>query len=98
MINKNFIPQDYDLLQWLKNFSEQISHIGKSLGISPAEVASIKALILDVKNDLKKGRDSKECQAKRKTMLEFVQKIIHKMRIHPSYNQQEHGEKLKIVD
>lgn len=98
MINKNFIPQDYDLLQWLKNFSDQISLVGNSVGISPAEVASIKALILDVKNDLKKGRDSKECQNKRKTLMEFIQKMIYKMKLHPSYSHHEHGEKLKIAD
>jgi len=98
MFNKNFIPQDSDLLQWLKNFSDQISHVGKTLGISNAEVASLKALILDVKNDLQNGRDSKESQNKRQSMMKYVQKMISKMKVHPSYSKQEHGEKLKIVD
>ena len=73
MVTMDYLPKyDEQLLKWLMNFSDQLSSTGISLGITPAEIASLNALILDVKTDIRQGRLDKEDQElKKQKMLKF---------------------------
>ena len=92
----NYLPNNDDqLLQWLKNFSEQLP--STNVGVSQAEISSIKALIFDVKNDLRQGRNTKEENVlKQQKMLMFLNDLVEKMKNHPSYDKNIHGKKLGV--
>ncbi|MBO9701403.1 MAG: hypothetical protein J7604_14435 [Sporocytophaga sp.] len=93
----NFIPkEDEQLIQWLRNYSFHLSILGVELGITPAEIASLNALIFDVSTDIIQGRLNNE-NDKREKMMEFLFKMIHKMKNHPLYSESEHGMKLRLV-
>src|SRR5690348_12535394 len=93
----DFIPQgESELLEWLINFSRSFPEEGISLGITPAEIASLNALILSVIDDIEKGR-SEENELQKEAMLSFVRLIVDKMKTHPNYNVSKHGEKLRML-
>ena len=97
MIEQDYLPEnDAQLLEWLKNFSEQLPSAGKPLGITPAEIATLNALIFSVKKDLLRGNErSKETEWKKEGMLMFLIRMVNQIKGHPSYNQ-EYGKKLGI--
>ena len=99
MKDTDFLPKpDEQLLQWLKNFSDEIPTLGPSLGITPAEVASLKALIYDVKTDIRQGRKDKEDQEqKKREMVKFLNNVIKKVKMHSNYQESIHGQKLGIL-
>ncbi len=93
----DFIPkEDKQLIQWLRNYSLHSTTVGPTLGITPAEISSLNALIFDVSTDLIQGR-LKDENDKREIMLKFLSKIINKMKSHPLYNEHEHGKKMGFV-
>ena len=93
----DFIQKDdKQLIQWLRNFSLHLEPIGTALEITPAEIASLNALIFDVSTDLIQGRLNDE-NDKRGRMLNFLRSMINKMKSHPLYNEREHGKKLGLV-
>ncbi|WP_028979328.1 hypothetical protein [Sporocytophaga myxococcoides] len=93
----NYIPkEDEQLIQWLRNYSLHLTTVGVVLGITPAEIASLNALIFDVTNDLIQRRLNDE-NDKREKMLEFLHKMINKMKSHPLYKESDHGKKLGLV-
>lgn len=96
-MNTTYIPQSNDeLLNWLKNFTSHLPDIGKSLGVTPAEVAALNALIVDVKQDIKNNKtDDKE--GKKNAMITFLKKLITTMKTHPAYSDEKYGTVLKIV-
>ncbi|GAL85151.1 hypothetical protein MYP_2380 [Sporocytophaga myxococcoides] len=90
----DFIPkEDKLLIQWLRNYSLHLTSVGATLGITPAEIASLNALIFDVTTDLIQGRYKDE-NDKKDIMLKFLIKMINKMKSHPLYNEYEHGKKM----
>jgi hypothetical protein len=93
----DFIPKDdKQLIQWLRNFSIHSTTVGTALGITPAEISSLNALIFDVSTDLIQGRLNDEYD-KRKIMLKFLSSMVNKMKSHPLYKEHEHGKKLGLV-
>jgi len=93
----NFIPKkDEQLIQWLRNFSLHSTAVGAVLGITPAEIASLNALIFDVSTDIIQGRLNNE-NDKREKMLEFLSRMINKMKNNPLYVESEHGRILGLV-
>jgi hypothetical protein len=94
----NYLPkQDQELLHWLKNFSDQLPQVGISIGVTPAEIASLNALIFDIKTDIRQGRlNESDFQLKKQKMLNFLKGLIVKMTNHHTYSKMEHGKKLGI--
>lgn len=72
------------LLEWLVNFSSELSKQGNKLGITWAEIASLNALIYSVTEDLRHGR-SEEARLKKEAMAVFIYRAIDKMKTHPSF-------------
>ncbi|MBO9701964.1 MAG: hypothetical protein J7604_17285 [Sporocytophaga sp.] len=92
-----YLPKtDDQLLSWLKNFSDQLKSIGGSLGITPAEVSSMSALILDIKTDIRGDRSGSELEIKKEKMFKFLNDLVIKMKANPAYNETDHGKKLNI--
>ena len=94
----NYLPQSEDqLLSWLKNFSSHLPTLGIQLGVTPAEAASLNALILSVKNDIRnENRNSEEKEQKKKAMLNFLEMLVNRMKNNPHYSEVEHGNKFGI--
>lgn len=99
MTENNYLPKNEEaLLEWLKNFSSLLPTLGVNLGISPAETSSLNALILSVKNDIRKGNGKLEDkEAKKEAMLVFLQTLVSRMKKHPSYNEKDYGNKFGIA-
>ena len=96
MKDNDYIPtDDSELLVWLADFLRVFSESGKTLGITPAEIASLSALIDSITEDIRNGR-SKEKAVKKENVLVFVCKMIDKIRLHPSYRESAVGKKLGI--
>lgn len=95
----NYLPANEEqLLDWLKNFSSHLPTIGIQLGITPAEAASLNGLIFSVKNDIRNGNGKlEEKELKKNNMLAYVEILVDRMRKNSSYNENEHGRKLGIV-
>ena len=97
MAEMTYFPQkEEELLTWLKNFSDHLPVTGVELGITPAEIASLNALILSVKQSIRNGSEEKEL--KREAMMKFLMALVKKMKNHPLYKQSEHGSKLGIFE
>lgn len=98
MKENNYIPQEKSqLLDWLENFSNLLPSIGGSLGVTPAEIASLNALIASVKNDLVGGNnDDEDKKNKRDKALVFVVSIVVKMKGNIEYDKDTHGLKMRI--
>lgn len=94
---ENYLPSnEEELLNWLKNFSSMLPSVGVTLGVTPAEAASLNALILDVKSDLRKeGLNGKDKEIKKESMVRFLKTLVIKMKGHPSYSST-YAEKLGI--
>jgi hypothetical protein len=94
---ENYLPaNEAELLNWLKNFSSMLPSVGVTLGITPAEAASLNALILDVKSDLRKeGLNGKDKEIKMESMFKFLNSLVVKMKDHPSFSSS-YAEKLGI--
>jgi hypothetical protein len=100
MTEKKYIPKDEKgLLDWLNNFSSQISSIGTTFGITPSEISSLLVLIDSVENDLRRGYGQEMDKIeKRAGMLKFVDKYVNRIVIHSAYNASDHGKRLKIIE
>jgi hypothetical protein len=94
---ENYLPtNEAELLNWLKNFSSMLPSVGVTLGITPAETASLNALIQDVKSDLRKeGLNGRDKEIKKESMSRFLNSLVIKMKDHPSYSSA-YAEKLGI--
>ena len=92
----NYLPQNENaLLNWLQDFTKNLPVVGRNLGVTPAEVSSLNALIVSVKDDIRRGLEDKEI--KKENMLNFLTMIIDKMRSHPNYSINDQGKKLGIA-
>lgn len=96
-IEKHFSEEDSVLLKRLESFSESLPALGGTLGITPAEISSLKALILSVKQDMRRDADkSEDKESKKQSMLVTLQNIVERMKRHPAYDEATHGERLRF--
>jgi hypothetical protein len=98
MINNNYIPtEESQLSDWLVNFSDQLPSSGVSLGINPAEIAVLNALIYSVlKDSSRMNVDIQEKKLKRDQMLVFVIGIVERMKAHSHYDKEKYGKKMRL--
>lgn len=96
-MEKDYLPKnDSELLDWLNNFSTGLPEFGNTLGVSPAEISSLMALIHSVMMDYSNGRSAEKSQ-EREAMLIFLCRVVDKMKRHPSFSESQHGRRLKII-
>lgn len=95
MTEHDILPQnEFQLLDWLTNFSNVFPEIGSLLGITQAEISALNALVLSVINDIRSGK-SEEKRIQKESMVSFLLSMVRRMKNHPSYNK-EFGKKLRI--